>query len=262
MSEYPVELQVLGSGLRAIAEEMGAVLVRSAFSANIKERRDCSTALFDEAGRMVTQAEHIPVHLGAHAGGGRGRPRPRPGARRAVDPQRPVRGRNAPPRPHDRDEDRARLCRLPRAPRGRRRLRAGQPPVRLEDARRGGRRRPADPPRRRRARAARRADAEPGRAPRRPPRAARGPPPRRAPRRGALRAPWPRAGRGGDGRAPRVLGARRARRDRRAAGRAFRRLRRPRDSHGPARDPRSGDDRRRCDRRSTSRARRRSTTGT
>ena len=45
--------------------EMGAVLVRSAFSANIKERRDCSTALFDERGRMVTQAEHIPVHLGA-----------------------------------------------------------------------------------------------------------------------------------------------------------------------------------------------------
>jgi len=61
----PVELQVVGSGLRAIAEEMGAVLVRAAFSANIKERRDCSTALFDEAGRMVTQAEHIPVHLGA-----------------------------------------------------------------------------------------------------------------------------------------------------------------------------------------------------
>jgi N-methylhydantoinase B len=61
----PVELQVIGSALRAIAEEMGAVLVRSAFSANIKERRDCSTALFDEQGRMVTQAEHIPVHLGA-----------------------------------------------------------------------------------------------------------------------------------------------------------------------------------------------------
>ena len=61
----PVELQVIASGLRAIAEEMGAVLVRSAFSANIKERRDCSTALFDEDGRMVTQAEHIPVHLGA-----------------------------------------------------------------------------------------------------------------------------------------------------------------------------------------------------
>src|SRR5881296_607143 len=44
---------------------MGAVLVRSAFSANIKERRDCSTALFDERGRMTAQAEHIPVHLGA-----------------------------------------------------------------------------------------------------------------------------------------------------------------------------------------------------
>jgi N-methylhydantoinase B len=44
---------------------MGALLVRSAFSANIKERRDCSTALFDEGGRMIAQAEHIPVHLGA-----------------------------------------------------------------------------------------------------------------------------------------------------------------------------------------------------
>src|SRR5205823_7113508 len=60
-----VELQVIGSTLRAVAEEMGAVLIRSAFSANIKERRDCSTAIFDEAGRMIAQAEHIPVHLGA-----------------------------------------------------------------------------------------------------------------------------------------------------------------------------------------------------
>jgi len=60
-----IELQVLGHALRAVAEEMGAALVRSAFSANIKERRDCSTALFDEGGRMVAQAEHIPVHLGA-----------------------------------------------------------------------------------------------------------------------------------------------------------------------------------------------------
>jgi N-methylhydantoinase B len=60
-----IELQIVGSLLRATAEEMGAVLVRSAFSANIKERRDCSTALFDERGRMIAQAEHIPVHLGA-----------------------------------------------------------------------------------------------------------------------------------------------------------------------------------------------------
>jgi len=60
-----MQLQVLGAALRSVAEEMGAVLIRSAFSANIKERRDCSTALFDEGGRMIAQAEHIPVHLGA-----------------------------------------------------------------------------------------------------------------------------------------------------------------------------------------------------
>src|SRR5213595_2528551 len=60
-----VQLQIIGSLLRAVAEEMGAVLVRSAFSANIKERRDCSTALFDGRGRMIAQAEHIPAHLGA-----------------------------------------------------------------------------------------------------------------------------------------------------------------------------------------------------
>jgi len=60
-----VELQVIGAALRGIAEEMGAALVRSAFSANVKERRDCSTGLFDERGRLIAQAEHIPVHLGA-----------------------------------------------------------------------------------------------------------------------------------------------------------------------------------------------------
>jgi N-methylhydantoinase B len=61
----PVTLQVLSGGLRAACEEMGAVLIRSAHSANIKERRDCSTALFDPAGELVMQAEHIPVHLGS-----------------------------------------------------------------------------------------------------------------------------------------------------------------------------------------------------
>jgi N-methylhydantoinase B len=60
-----IELQVIGHALRAVAEEMGAALVRGAYSANIKERRDCSTALFSEDGRMIAQAEHIPVHLGA-----------------------------------------------------------------------------------------------------------------------------------------------------------------------------------------------------
>ncbi|HEX3833766.1 MAG TPA: hydantoinase B/oxoprolinase family protein, partial [Solirubrobacteraceae bacterium] len=61
----PVELQVLTGALHAICEEMGAVLIRSAHSANIKERRDASTALFTPRGEMVMQAEHIPVHLGA-----------------------------------------------------------------------------------------------------------------------------------------------------------------------------------------------------
>ncbi len=61
----PVELQVLTGGLNAICDEMGAVLIRSAHSANIKERRDASTALFTPSGEMVMQAEHIPVHLGA-----------------------------------------------------------------------------------------------------------------------------------------------------------------------------------------------------
>jgi N-methylhydantoinase B len=61
----PVTLSVLSSALSGIAEEMGTVLIRSAYSSNIKERRDCSAALFDGAGRLVAQAEHIPVHLGA-----------------------------------------------------------------------------------------------------------------------------------------------------------------------------------------------------
>jgi N-methylhydantoinase B len=60
-----ITLQVMLGALRAACDEMGAVLVRSAHSANIKERRDASTALFDAEGQMVMQAEHIPVHLGA-----------------------------------------------------------------------------------------------------------------------------------------------------------------------------------------------------
>jgi N-methylhydantoinase B len=61
----PITLQVMLGALRAACDEMGAVLVRAAHSANIKERRDASTALFDADGQMVMQAEHIPVHLGA-----------------------------------------------------------------------------------------------------------------------------------------------------------------------------------------------------
>ena len=60
-----ITLAVIGGALRAICDEMGAVLIRSAHSPNIKERRDCSTALFDSGGELVMQAEHIPVHLGS-----------------------------------------------------------------------------------------------------------------------------------------------------------------------------------------------------
>lgn len=61
----PIGLQVWSAALRAVAEEMQASLVRAAFSVTIKERRDCSTALFDARGRMVAQSHSIPVHLGA-----------------------------------------------------------------------------------------------------------------------------------------------------------------------------------------------------
>jgi N-methylhydantoinase B len=58
-------LEVLRHALVAVAEEMNANLVRTAFSPNIKERRDCSSALFTVGGAMVAQAASIPVHLGA-----------------------------------------------------------------------------------------------------------------------------------------------------------------------------------------------------
>ena len=65
MSLDPATLQVLISRLTGVAEEMGAVLRRSAFSPNIKERADCSAALFTADGELLVQAEHIPVHLGS-----------------------------------------------------------------------------------------------------------------------------------------------------------------------------------------------------
>jgi N-methylhydantoinase B/oxoprolinase/acetone carboxylase alpha subunit len=65
MSLDPASLQVLVSRLTGVAEEMGAVLRRGASSPNIKERADCSAALFTPAGELLVQAEHIPVHLGS-----------------------------------------------------------------------------------------------------------------------------------------------------------------------------------------------------
>jgi N-methylhydantoinase B len=60
-----LDLDVMAHAFAAIAEEMGTVLVRGALSPNIRERRDSSAAIFDATGRMIAQAAHIPVHLGA-----------------------------------------------------------------------------------------------------------------------------------------------------------------------------------------------------
>ncbi len=61
----PVTFEVVKNALISVAREMSQALRRSAFSPNIKERRDCSCAVFDEAGRLVAQSKDIPVHLGA-----------------------------------------------------------------------------------------------------------------------------------------------------------------------------------------------------
>src|SRR4051794_38927775 len=61
----PAGLQVLIARLTDVADEMGAVLRRAAFSPNIKERADCSAAVFTADGELLVQAEHIPVHLGS-----------------------------------------------------------------------------------------------------------------------------------------------------------------------------------------------------
>jgi N-methylhydantoinase B len=63
-----ITLEVIGAALLTVAEEMGAGLIRASYSTNIKERRDCSTAIFDARGRVIAQAEHIPMHLGSLLG--------------------------------------------------------------------------------------------------------------------------------------------------------------------------------------------------
>ena len=65
MAFDPVKLEIFKSLFHSIAEEMGATLKRTAYSPNIKERRDYSCAIFDESGRMVAQGDHMPVHLGS-----------------------------------------------------------------------------------------------------------------------------------------------------------------------------------------------------
>src|SRR6516165_11070685 len=57
----PITVEVIGAALSSIVEETGEALIRASYSTNIKERRDCSTALFDVQGRTLCQAEHIPI---------------------------------------------------------------------------------------------------------------------------------------------------------------------------------------------------------
>jgi N-methylhydantoinase B len=64
----PITVEVIGAALSSIVEETGEALIRASYSTNIKERRDCSTALFDLQGRTLCQAEHIPMHLGSFIG--------------------------------------------------------------------------------------------------------------------------------------------------------------------------------------------------
>ncbi len=64
----PITTEIIARHVIATAEEMGVVLMRTAFSPNIKERHDCSTAIFDAKGNVVAQAEHVPIHLGSMIG--------------------------------------------------------------------------------------------------------------------------------------------------------------------------------------------------
>jgi N-methylhydantoinase B len=65
MPRDPIELEVFKNLFHSIAEEMGAALRRTAFSPNIKERRDYSCAIFDRDGEVISMGDHMPVHLGS-----------------------------------------------------------------------------------------------------------------------------------------------------------------------------------------------------
>jgi N-methylhydantoinase B len=61
----PITVEVIGAAMASIVDETGETLIRASHSTNIKERRDCSTALFNARGETLCQAEHIPIHLGS-----------------------------------------------------------------------------------------------------------------------------------------------------------------------------------------------------
>src|SRR6202158_6635154 len=65
MRQDPIELEIFKNIYHSIAEEMGAALRRTAFSPNIKERRDYSCAIFDASGEVIAMGDHMPVHLGS-----------------------------------------------------------------------------------------------------------------------------------------------------------------------------------------------------
>ncbi|KAF1053494.1 MAG: Acetophenone carboxylase delta subunit [Stenotrophomonas maltophilia] len=64
----PISVEVIGCALSTIVEQMGEAIIRAAYSANIKERRDCSAAVFSAQGQIIAQAEQIPLHLGSLLG--------------------------------------------------------------------------------------------------------------------------------------------------------------------------------------------------
>ena len=64
----PITAEVISRRLWSIAEEMSVALIRAAFSPNIKERADCSSAIFDAEGRVIAQAHRVPIHLGSMIG--------------------------------------------------------------------------------------------------------------------------------------------------------------------------------------------------
>ena len=64
----PIRAEVMARYLLAAAEEMGATLMRTSFSPNIKERADCSTAIFDAQGQVIALAQRVPIHLGSMVG--------------------------------------------------------------------------------------------------------------------------------------------------------------------------------------------------
>ncbi len=64
----PIAMEIFSNRLLSITEDMGNTLIRSSFSTNIKERKDCSVGLFDAQGRLIAQASHIPLHLGSLLG--------------------------------------------------------------------------------------------------------------------------------------------------------------------------------------------------